>query len=302
MRFLPEIEAILSFAVVADELNFRRAAERLGIDHSALSRRIRDLEHRLGFALFERTTRDVRITAAGKVFRDENVDLLGRLERAVSNARLAASGHSGLLRIAYMSFAAAKVLPEAVARFRALRPDVQFRLTYMRSHAQKEALSRGEIDVGLMIGPWRTETYATTTVSRDKLCVFFPSNSAFARSRKATLRELSGQRLIMGSVEQWDLYRWILDDLFLRKGIVPDVALEASSISGMIGLVQDGLGMSIFPECIARLCPPGVRYRVLQDSDITIETVAVTARDAPAPASEFVAVAASAMKAARIGR
>lgn len=295
MRFLPEIEAILSFAVVADELNFRRAAERLGIDHSALSRRIRDLEHRLGFALFERTTRDVRITPAGAVFRSENEDLLGRLQRLVTNARLAANGYSGVLRVGYMSFAAADILPRAVARFRAARPDVQFRLTYMRSHAQKEALSRGEIDVGLMIGPWRTETYATTLVARDKLCVFFPAHSVFGRSRKASLQALSGEPLIMGSVEQWDLYRWILDDLFLRKGIVPNVALEASSISGMIGLVQDGLGMSIFPECISRLCPPGVRHRVLSDCDVEIETVAVLGRNASQPARDFVSVARSSL-------
>lgn len=292
MRYLPEIEAILSFAVVAEELNFRRAAERLGIDHSALSRRIRDLERRLGFALFERTTRDVRITAAGAVFRDENQDLLGRLQRSVTNARHAANGFSGVLRVGYMSFAAADVLPRTVARFRSLRPDVQFRLTYMRSHAQKEALSRGEIDVGLMIGPWRTESYDATLISRDKLCVFFPANSAFGRSRKASLRALSGEPLVMGAVEQWDLYRWILDDLFLRKGIVPNVALEASSISGMIGLVQDGLGMSIFPECIARLCPPGLRHRVLSDCDVEIETVAVVARNALQSARDFVSVAA----------
>lgn len=191
-----------------------------------------------------------------------------------------------------MSFAAADVLPQAVARFRSLRPDVQFRLTYMRSHAQKEALSRGEIDVGLMIGPWRTETYATTLVSSDRLCVFFPAASPLARRRDASLRALSGEPLVMGSVEQWDLYRWILDDLFLRKGIVPNVALEASSISGMIGLVQDGLGMSIFPQCISRLCPPGVRHRVLSDCDVEIETVAVLGHSASQPAREFVAVAA----------
>jgi len=290
MRYLPEIEAIHSFAMVAEELNFRRAAERLAIDHSALSRRIRDLEHRLGFALFERSTREVKITEAGKVFRDENAEILRGLQRSVDNARLVADGFSGRIRIGYMSFAAAQLLPRAISTFRAVRPDVRFELTYLRSHAQKEALSRGEIDVGMMLGPWQNEIFQTTPLTSEKLCVFFAAGSSFARGRRASLVELSGQPLVMGSLEQWDLYRWMLDDLFFRKGIVPNVALEASSISGMLGLVQAGLGVSIFPRCIAALCPPTIRHRELTDCDIAIETICVTARKPGALVREFVEV------------
>ncbi|MBK8161523.1 MAG: LysR family transcriptional regulator [Rhodospirillaceae bacterium] len=86
MRYLPEIEAIRSFSVVAEELNFRRAADRLGIDHSALSRRIRDLEHRLGFAVFARSTREVRLTEAWQGLLEENTK---------SAAWLASLGRSG---------------------------------------------------------------------------------------------------------------------------------------------------------------------------------------------------------------
>lgn len=278
MRYLPEVEAIRSFSVVAEELNFRRAADRLGIDHSALSRRIRDLEHRLGFQVFERSTREVRLTDAGKVFLEENTSLLQALQRAVDSARQVAEGRAGLIRIGYMSFAAAQLLPALIARFRQVRPDARFRLTYLRSHGQKEALSRGEIDVGLMIGPWENDTFETVRLSVDPLCVFFTDRWALAGRDSLRVADLAGQPLIMGTLEQWDLYRWMLEDLFLRNGIVPTVVLEASSISGMLGLVQAGLGVAVFPQSMAALCPPSIRCRPIDDADLAIETVGVAAR------------------------
>lgn len=292
MRYLPEVEALRSFDMVAQELNFRRAAERLGIDHSALSRRIRDLEHRLRFALFERSTREVRLTEAGKVFLAENASLLRALQRSVENARMVADGRSGVIRVGYMSFAAADLLPSLIARFHSRRPDVRFKLTYLRSHAQKESLSRGEIDVGLMIGPWRNDMFDTVELARDPLCVFYLEGGAHAPKGRIGMKALAGAPLIMGSLEQWDLYRWMLDDMFLRKGIVPRVTLEASSITGILGLVAAGLGVSLFPACIARLCPPSVGHTPLKDRDLFIETIGVAARRRSALVEEFVAMLA----------
>jgi DNA-binding transcriptional LysR family regulator len=291
MRYLPEIEAIRSFSVVAEELNFRRAADRLGIDHSALSRRIRDLEHRLGFAVFARSTRAVRLTEAGKVFLEENTNLLRGLHRSVDQARMVAEGRSGLIRIAYMSFAAAHLLPALIARFQTVRPNVRFQLTYMKSHAQKEALARGDIDVGLMIGPWDTETFETTQLSVDPLCVFFSMAWPLATRGELRVSDLAEQPQIMGSLEQWDLYRWILDDVFLKNGIVPNVVLEASSITGILGLVQAGLGVTVFPSTIASLTPPSIGYRQLADADLVVETIGVSARNPSALVREFMTTA-----------
>lgn len=290
MRYLPEIEALRSFSTVAEELNFRRAAERLGIDHSALSRRIRDLEHRLGFQLFERSTREVKLTDAGAVFLAENATILHALQRSVDNARLVADGRAGVIRIGYMSFAAAGLLPALIARFQKIRPDVRFQLTYLRSHGQKEALTRGDIDIGLMIGPWETDMFDAVRLAADPLCVYYCRSWSLARRTFLHVRDLSGQPLIMGSLDQWDLYRWMLDDLFLRHGIVPNVVLEASSISGMLGLVQAGLGISVFPKSIEPLCPPGIRSRVLRGCDLVIETVGVAARNPPSLVRQFMAM------------
>jgi DNA-binding transcriptional LysR family regulator len=290
MRYLPEIEAIQSFRLVAEELNFRRAAERLGIDHSALSRRVRDLEHRLGFPLFDRTTREVRVTEAGQVFLEENRSVLRLLQRSVDNARLVADGMAGRISVGYMSFAAARILPETIVRFKALRPDARFELTYLRSHAQKEALARGDIDVGFMIGPWQNDFFESVLISRERLCVYFRAGNTIFESGPVPIASLSAAPLVMGSLEEWDTYRWMLDDLFLRNGVMPNVVLEASSISAMLSLVQAGLGYSIFPECVAAQCPPDIGHQVIADSDMNIDTICV-APHKPAPiVREFMTV------------
>jgi DNA-binding transcriptional LysR family regulator len=290
MRYLPEIEAIQSFRLVAEELNFRRAADRLGIDHSALSRRIRDLERRLGFPLLDRTTREVRVTEAGKVFLEENRALLRSLQRSVDNARLVADGMAGRINIGYMSFAAAKILPEAIVSFKAIRPETRFELVYLRSHAQKEALARGDIDVGFMIGPWKNDFFESVAISRERLCVYFRAGHPEFEAGPIRIASLSAAPLVLGSLEEWEAYRWTLDELFLRHGVMPNVALEASSISGMLGLVQAGLGYSIFPECVAAQCPPDIRHQVIDDSEVHIETIGV-APHKPAPiVREFMAV------------
>lgn len=94
----------------------------------------------------------------------------------------------------------------------------------------------------------------------------------------------------MGSLEEWDTYRWMLDELFLRNGVMPNVALEVSSISGMLGLVQAGLGYAIFPECVEAQCPPDIRHQVIADTDVDIETIGV-APHRPSPiVREFMAI------------
>lgn len=278
MRYLPEVEAIRSFSVAAEELNFRRAADRLGIDHSALSRRIRDLEHRLGFAVFERSTREVRLTEAGKLFLEENANILRALQRSVESARLVAEGRSGVIRIGYMSFAAANLMPSLIARFQKIHPKVRFQLTYLRSHAQKEALSRGDIDVGLMLGPWETDAFDSILLSKESLGIFFERSSNLFRRPEVMLSDIKELPLIMGTLEQWDLYRWMLDDVFLAKGIVPNVVLEASSLSGIFGLVNAGLGVSIFPSSISFLAPRSIDFRILGDEDFKVQTICVSGK------------------------
>lgn len=250
MNALDGIELTKSFQVVADELSFRRGAERLGVDQSALTRRIQKLEGILGFTLFERTTREVSLTPAGRVFYEECAKLEQSFASAVGSARTVAEGKTGSLRIAYMTFAAADLMPKAVAAYKALHPHVELHLNYLRTEGQKLALARDEVDVGYMIGPFDHSDYHSISVRREPLLVYLPATHRLADRKAIEPRELDGQAMIFGDLYEWQAYRWHVRRLLASKGIDLTIGIEASNVLALAGLVRSGLGLTICPESL----------------------------------------------------
>jgi DNA-binding transcriptional LysR family regulator len=273
MRDLVDTEALQSFMAVADEFSFRRAAARLNIDQSALSRRIAKLEAQLGFALFARTSREVRLTEAGRTFYDANLETLTRLRETVARARLVAEGKTGHLRIGYMSFAAIETMPRAVGAFRAAHPEISVEISYLRTQGQKLALARGEIDAGFMIGPFIHPDFATLSLAAEPLMALLPVGHKLAARREVPLAELARYDLILGDVFQWEFYRTLIAELFSAQGLAFKPALEVSSTLGILGLVAAGLGVSLYPAGLARFEPARVVLRPVADCDRRIETI-----------------------------
>jgi DNA-binding transcriptional LysR family regulator len=272
------LELTQSFVVVAEELNFRRSAERLHIDQSALTRRIQKLEHILGFALFERTTREVSLTPAGRSFYEENAKLLQDYARAVGAARLVAEGKTGILRLAYMAFAATELMPHAVSHYRRLYPHVEMSLRYIRTQGQKVALAQGEVDIGYMIGPFDHPDFHSLKLAADPLYVVTPLNHHLARLREIKPADLAGEDLILGDMIEWEAYRWRLNDMFSGEGVAMNVRLEASNTLALLGLVAAGLGVTVYPKSLIGFLGRNVELRPIAHPAFRIQTVLVWKR------------------------
>jgi DNA-binding transcriptional LysR family regulator len=268
-----------SFLVLAEELNFRRTAQRLGIDQSALTRRIQRLEQFLGFSLFERTTREVSLTPAGRAFYDANAGLLLGFSASVEAARRVAEGKTGELRIAYMAFAALDIMPEAVARFRAAAPDVGIGLTYMRTQGQKLALAEGRIDLGYMIGPFDHGEFHSLAVADDGLAVVMPAGHALAARDSVAPHDLAGVPMVLGEMAEWEAYRWRLGEMFGASGVRTAPAVEASSTMALLGLVKAGLGVTVYPARLAAILGPALVVRPIADARFRIATILVWKRN-----------------------
>lgn len=267
------LDLIHSFLIVAQELNFRRSAERLHLDQSALTRRIQKLEAALGFKLLERTTREVALTPAGRSFHDDNARLLAQYDDSVESARRIAQGRTGLLRIAYMAFAATELMPAAVARFRQRHPHVDTRLHYMPTQGQKMALANDEIDIGYLIGPFEHSDVQTVTLAADPLFVVTPRNHDLLRKQRIEPADLADQDLILGDIREWGEFRWRLNDMFSAEGIAPRVRIEASNTLALIGLVAAGLGVTVYPESLIGFLGRNVEVRHLHHPAFRIHTV-----------------------------
>lgn len=278
MNPLDGLELTESFLVVAEELNFRRSAERLNVDQSALTRRIQKLEAILGFALFERTTREVSLTPAGRTFYQENTTLLHTFLRSVSAARLVAEGKTGSLRVAYMTFAAPELMPRAVAQYRARYPHIDVGLSYIRTQGQKLALARDEIDVGYMIGPFEHSEYHSVVLRSDPLFVVTPRDHRLAHAEAIAPAELDGEEMILGDLNEWEAYRWQVDRLLAGEGVNLRIGLEASNTLALAGLVGAGLGITICPQSLVGYLGPNVSVLPIDNAEFRIETILVWKR------------------------
>ncbi|MGH1575032.1 LysR family transcriptional regulator [Methylobacterium sp. P31] len=286
------LDLLHSFLVVADELNFRRSAERLNLDQSALTRRIQKLEQSVGFRLLERTTREVMLTAAGRRFYEANIPLLQSYAESIETARAISEGRTGTVRVAYMAFAATELMPCAVARFGRLHPQLELKLRYIRTQGQKLALATDEIDVGYMIGPFDHSDYHAIRLAQDPLYLVAPRNHNLVRRESIRPIDLKDADFILGDMSEWGEYRWRLADLFQSNGITLRIRLEASNTLAIIGLVAAGLGVTIYPASLIGQLGPNVEVRPIEHPDFYSETVLVWKRiNRSGPTQCFVEVA-----------
>lgn len=273
MKPLPGLDTVQTFLALAQELNYRRTAERLNLDQSALTRRIQKLEQGLGFRLLDRTTREVSLTQAGQRFFEDNSHLMRAYDDAVQAARRISEGKAGLLRVAYMAFAATELMPTAMARFRQMHPHIDVKLQYIRTQGQKIALANGEIDIGYMIGPFDHPDFQTLQLSSEPLYVVTPRNHALLLRPRITPADLADQSLILGDMREWEEYRWRLNDLFSSEGIALRVTLEASNTLALLGLVAAGLGVTIYPESLIGFLGRSVEVRPIMHPAFRSRTI-----------------------------
>jgi DNA-binding transcriptional LysR family regulator len=263
LRF--DLRQVRAFLCVAEELHFGRAAERLAMTQPALSRTIRDLEAAIAVALFERSTRRVRLTAAGEAFRAECRLAVGHLQLAANAAKSAAQGRSGRLRVAYMDFAINGRLPQILQAFRATVPGVSVDLEYLPTASQQVALLEGRIDIGFMIGPFEAHRIANLPVDQDDFVALLPEGHPLAARETLRLADLAQEPFVIGAEETFSSFRTRLFDLCHRAGFFPEVVQEASNSSGIFGLVAAGAGITVYAGCARNVQRSGVVVRPLTD-------------------------------------
>ena len=282
-QLLPDSRDLTAFLTVAEEMSFRKAADRLDIDQSVLSRRIRHLEEEIGFPLFFRTTRDVRLTEAGRVLEARGRFILKDLDQALADARRAAEGRTGRLRLAYMSFAATQLMPDIVRRYATLFPDVALDIAYLSTTAQKRSILRDEIDVGFLLGPLDEPALDSLNLTREGLRLVMRADHPLAHRATITMRDVADCRLVLSNANEWDFFRTLIDRPFTDKGLTLNIAYEASNTMGILGLVAGGLGQTIYVDSIARIQPDGLVSRAIADCDVTITTALAWRRGEQTP-------------------
>jgi len=192
-----ELRHLRYFVAVAEELGFRRAAERLHLAQPPLSAQIKGLEAELGIKLLERSTRIVRLTPAGRVFLDEARLVLAAAERAEQRARRADQGLVGVLRIGVLAPAATARFASILRSYRQKFPGVLFTLHELTSTEQLQRLRADQIDVGLLRPPVGFPELDSLFLEESPMVLAVPAGHPLAKSRRIEWRDFHNQQLVM---------------------------------------------------------------------------------------------------------
>ncbi|MGV7209686.1 LysR substrate-binding domain-containing protein [Oxalobacteraceae bacterium A2-2] len=272
-----EISQLRCFVAVAEELHFSRAAERLNMTQPPLSRQIQLLEHSLGAHLLERSSRVVRLTAAGKAFLPEAARILRLSEEAGLMARRVARGQQGSLAIGFTSASGYTLLPEVVRRLRERTPNIALTLKELVSTVQVEALNAGQLDMALMRAFPLSGELVSLPIKTEDMLLAVPEREAATWPEQPTLACLHERPFIMYSPYEARPFYQLLSARFQRAGVAPYVVEHIGQVHTMLALVSAGIGAALVSESCARLQFDGIVYRRIETEPVS--TVCTYRRD-----------------------
>jgi DNA-binding transcriptional LysR family regulator len=267
-----DLRLLRQFVVVAEELHFRRAAERLGMSQPPLTAAIRRLETEIGASLIERGRTTVRLTAAGQVLLDRARRVLTEAFDALAATRDAAEGRLGRVRLSYVGSAMYGRLADALRRFRRDVPDVRIDLREMTTAAQLVALRADDLDVAIVIPPLGpSDDLTTVAFDRDRLAIALPVSHRLAGRPSLALADLAGERFIVWPREQGPGFYDQVTGLCSGAGFSLDIAQEAHGMHGVLSLVAAEAGIAIVPASMATVRPNEVAYHPLKEEGAAFE-------------------------------
>jgi DNA-binding transcriptional LysR family regulator len=276
-----ELRHLRYFVAVAEELNFRRASERLRVAQPALSSQIKDLEHELGVKLLDRDTGGARLTDAGAAFLSEARAVLDRAQQAVTIAREAAKGRRGRLAVGYFAPLFMGLIPASLKAFRAKYPDVEVALVEQALGEQLSALESGALQIGFTIGGALPlpKGLKHAVVARAEVKVFMARSHRLAKMKSVTFAALERETLFCFVARKGapSVHADIMRRLFAGRGLQPGPIRVIDGADAFQATIESGQGISLISDFGSYSRSPDVIFRPLSDRgpDLFVELQAL---------------------------
>ncbi|CAM3275414.1 LysR substrate-binding domain-containing protein [Cupriavidus taiwanensis] len=288
-----EFRHLRYFLVLAEELHFGRAARRLAISQPPLSLNIQQLEASVGARLFDRDSRGVRLTAAGRAFRESATALLAQAEAARVLAREIEAGAVGRLRVGFVGSMLYRGLPQTLREFQAAYPGIHVALTELNSQEQIDALLHDELDAAFIHTGRVPDTLQATLVHSEPFVCCLPADHPLAALAELPLTSLRGEPFVLFSRKASPDYYSRIFDMCAAQGFFPQIRHEVRHWLSVVSLVSQGMGVAVVPAALERSGMAGAAFRPLADAAVRSEVYCAwkTAPDHPAR-DHFVAMVA----------
>lgn len=263
-----ELRHLRYFVVLAEELHFGRAARRLSISQPPLSFNIRQLEEDLGARLFERSSKQVNLTAAGAAFLVESRQILAQAVDARTLVGRIAAGLSGRLQLGFVASMLYRGLPQQLMRFQQDNPRTELVLRELNSGEQIEALRTGRLDAGFVHAPTVPSGLEGIEYLAEPFVCCLPENHPQAGRRHANLAALASEPLVLFARDVSPAYYERIVALCVDAGFTPAQRHEVRHWLTVVALVAAGMGVALVPASLAHAGMAGVRYLPLRNRAI----------------------------------
>ncbi|KFK92608.1 MULTISPECIES: LysR family transcriptional regulator [unclassified Serratia (in: enterobacteria)] len=278
-----DIRRLRYFLVLADELHFGRAANRLAISQPPLSVSIRQLEETIGAKLFERSHQKVRLTAAGEALVPAAQALIERMNSTMHQVRDVDQGVTGHLRIGFVGALLYQGLPRLLQQFQQSRTGLQLNMLELNTKDQLSELAHGSLDVGFVHASRLPEGVSSLLFSSEPLVACLPQQHPLASKPSLNLRELRDDRFIAFSRQVSPYYYDRIQSLCFTAGIDPDIRCEARHWLSVISLVAQGFGSALVPASLRGSAMAGVSFVALAEAGLLSEAYCIWQTDDQRP-------------------
>lgn len=285
-----ELRHLRYFIVLAEELSFTAAAQRLHISQPPLSQQIRDLEHELGTLLFLRTSRRVVLTEAGTAFLAHARSIIASAELAATQVKAIGQGMTGALNIAATGSMLLGPLANLVAEYQRRAPGVLIGLHEMAPEAQVTGLLTRAVDVSFMRLPPVDAELVLETAWREPVGVFLPTSHRLAGRGAIALSELRDDNHVFLRLRD-SAFAQYLHDYCVKGGFIPRISQQVVEAYSLTSLVAAGFGVALAPRSIGVLSRPEVIYRDLMPPAPSADVSMVHHRDPGPVLARFLSIA-----------
>jgi DNA-binding transcriptional LysR family regulator len=242
-----ELRHLRYFKLLAEELHFRKASDKLHIAQPALSRQVKELEKELGVTLFERNRRKVALSPMGKHLYNKTIVIFRLVEETKKELRELETMEVGKLRVGYVASALHSVLPMFLTNLKMNKPRLQVSVCEMSTTDQVESLRNGSLEVGFVRGPVNSKELTQTIVYKEDFALFLPANHPLVKKRITNLRILRDEPFVFFPRNYNPGYFDKTISLCQQAGFSPNIQYEGLGSNTLLQMVGSGLGVTILP-------------------------------------------------------
>ena len=260
MNYNIELRHLKYFNILAEELHFRKAAEKLFISQPGLSRQIKLMEEEMGIILLNRDKKKVTLTRAGEYFKEEVQYILNHLQHVIRQVQSIQSGDLGELRIGFVGSAMQEVIPEILLSLNKKYPKINTSLHELSNEQQIDDIIHDKLDVGFVRKKRVPDGIYIQPMMEESFCLVLPSDHDINEKNFTDVSQLKDDNFILFDKAYSPEYFNIVMSIFEDQGFVPHITHKSVHAGTIFKLVENGMGMAIVPSSLKKGFNMDVKY------------------------------------------